>query len=200
MKTYITILLLVVISIANAQDLPVLSTTSLANPEDDMNNAKNGNYAKDLGNERDQYVGLWEYNQNGILFQIKIEKQDKVLNKREYNGVIDHYEFCDEVILRYKLVKNGVLIYNSLTQANVDPITSYGIKQAGYDYLDGRILDYTRNIVAPYTIVKAFSYPQKIIFKLGESTFSKLNPDSFYQDGQPLFTLPREQIELLKIN
>lgn len=200
MKTYITILLLAVISMAGAQDLPVLSTTSLANPDDHMNIGKNGNYAKDLGNERDQYVGLWEYNQNGVLFQIKIEKQEKVLLKMEYNGVIDHYEFCDEVILRYKLVKNGVLIYNSLTQVNVDAITSYGIKQAGYDYLDGRILDYTRNIVAPYTIVKAFSYPQKIIFKLGESTFSKLNPDSFYQDGQPLFTLPREQIELLKIN
>ena len=57
--------------------LPVTSTTSLSNPDSDPNFTSNGNYAQDTANERQQYVGTWEYNQNGILFQVKIEKKDQ---------------------------------------------------------------------------------------------------------------------------
>lgn len=125
MKKHIYIFILLLSCALYSQTLPVLSNTSLANPEDDMDIAKNGNYAIDTNNEHDQYIGLWEYNQNGILFQLKIQKKDTVLNKIEYNGEISSYNFKDEVVLRYKLVKNGIVIYDNLNAFTVDPITSY---------------------------------------------------------------------------
>ena len=84
MKIYIKLAMLLLCNYLSAQELPVLSTTSLANSEDDLDISNNGNYAVDTNNERNQYVGLWEYNQNGIIFQLKIEKQDQIINKIEY--------------------------------------------------------------------------------------------------------------------
>jgi len=185
---------------SNAQTLPVLTKTSLANPEHDMGNAKNGNYAIDTNNERDQYIGLWEYNQNGILFQLKIQKKDKVLNKIEYNGEISSYNFTDEVVLRYKLVKNGIVIYDNLNAFTVDPITSYGVKQFSRNHLYGGILDYTRNVIGSYTIEKLLGNLEKINFNLNLGNYRILNPRSYYDDGQPLFSIPIKGIEMVKVN
>ena len=178
-----------------AQNLPVLSTTSLANPDDDINISVNGNYAKDTNNERDQYVGLWQYNQNGILFQLKIEKADKVINKIE-----DKYSYCDKIVLRYKLIKNGVTIHDNLNQATVDYVTTWGLKQSSKNDLRGRILDYTRNLVGSYTVTKLSGLPAKINFNLVLGDYRLLNPHSYYQDGQPLFSIPTGGIEMVKIN
>ncbi len=200
MKKHIYISILLLSCALHSQTFPVLSNTSLANPEDDMDNAKNGNYAIDTNNERDQYVGLWEYNQNGVLFQLKIEKQNKVLNKIEYNGEISSYSFMDEVVLRYKLVKNGVTIYNNLSAVTVDSITSYGVKQSSRNHLYGSILDHTRNVIGSYTIEKLFGNPEKINFNLFLGNYRILNPRSYYNDGQPLFSIPIKGIEMVKIN
>ena len=91
MKTFIIMFLLTTCQNLASQELPVLSTTSLYNGE--VYHSENGNYAEDTHNERDQYAGLWEYNQNGILFLLKIEKMDKVINKREFAGFEPHYNF-----------------------------------------------------------------------------------------------------------
>ena len=200
MKIYIKLTILLFCSYLSAQELPVLSTTSLANPEDDMNNPKNGNYAVDTNNERNQYVGLWEYNQNGIIFQLKIEKQDQVINKIEYDGEVSNYNYYDQVSLRYKLIKNNITLFNNLNEPTIDNITSYGIKQASYPFLDGRIFDHTRNVVGSYTIKKYSNQPNKILFNLGLGNYRLLNAPSYYQDGQPLFSIPIGEIEMIKIN
>ena len=58
---------------------PVLTTTSLTgNPTLDSNFLKSGNYAIDTNNERNQYVGLWRYENNEILFELKMEKRDQI--------------------------------------------------------------------------------------------------------------------------
>ena len=184
----------------NAQELPILSTSSLANAEDAMEHPKNGNYAKDLANYRDQYVGVWEYNQNGIIFQLKIEKLDQAINKIEYNGEVSHYNYTDEVVLRYKLIKNGSVIFNNLSEPIVDHVTSYGIKQADSNFLHGRFLDHTRNVVGTYDISIPFESTNTIIFDLNLGTYTLKNPPVYYQDGQPLFSIPTGGIEMTKIN
>lgn len=200
MKNYIYITFLLICNFITAQELPVLSTTSLANSEDALKHPKNGNYAQDTNNYRDQYVGLWEYNQNGIIFQLKIEKLDQALNKIEYNGEVSHYNYTDEVILRYKLIKNGTVIFNNLNELTIDHITSYGIKQAGSIFLHGRFLDHTRNVVGTYDISKQSGSPTTIIFDLNLGTYTLKNPPSYYQDGQPLFSIPTGGIIMTKIN
>jgi hypothetical protein len=120
-----------------SQELPVLSTTSLYNGE--VYHSENGNYARDTHNERNQYVGLWEYNQNDILFLLKIKKMDKVINKREFPGFEPHYNYFDQLTLRYRLVKNNVLLFDNLNQDDVDPIVNYAIKLGSDNYASGRI-------------------------------------------------------------
>jgi hypothetical protein len=200
MRNFIALFIVLMCNTLFAQSLPVLTTSSLAEPNDDDKITKNGNYAKDTNNERDQYVGLWEYNQNGILFQLKIDKDDKALDKIEYNGEISNYNYCDQIILRYKLVKNGVLIYDNLNEPAVDNVTSHGRKLASYNFLDGRILDYTRNVVGYYTMQKLAGNPAKIKFNLLLGNYIMLNSYSYYLDGQPLFSIPINGVEMTKIN
>lgn len=199
MKNYIYILILFSCNVITAQDLPVLTTTSLANPEDNMEHAKKGNYAKDLGNYRDQYVGLWEYNQNGVLFQLKIEKEDMAINKIEYNGEVSNYNYTDEVILKYKLIKNGIVLFDNLNTTTVDFINGWGIKQVNRE-LYGRMLDFTRNVMGAYTITKQPGSNTTIIFNLVLGDYRLLNPPTYYQDGQPLFSIPTGGFVMSKIN
>jgi hypothetical protein len=200
MKLYLNIVLLLFCNCLLAQ-LPVLSTTSLANPNDNFKHTENGNYAKDLGNERDQYIGTWQYNQNGILFQVKMEKKDQYLNKTEYNGQVVSYNYRDGIIFRYKLVKNGVVIYDDLNQS-VFPDgynASIATKQGGYNYLYGSFIDRTRNVGGRVTITKLNTVPAKIIFNVPLGAYYLLNPREYYDDGQPLFTFPTGGIEMVKI-
>jgi len=201
MKKILTTIAILICNILFAQ-LPVLTTTSLANPEDDMDNAKNGNYDMDTGNERNQYVGTWEYNQNGILFQLKLDKVDQVINKIEYNGVVSSYNYTDEIIVRYRLVKNGVELFNNLSSVitTIDTTTAYGIKRGSNDKMYGRLLDHTRNVIGYYTIKRLNTIPSKIIFNLQRFDYTLRNPLSYYQDGQPLFSMPMGGIEMVKIN
>jgi len=181
-----------------SQELPVLSTTSLYNGE--VYHSENGNYARDTHNERNQYVGLWEYNQNDILFLLKIKKMDKVINKREFPGFEPHYNYFDQLTLRYRLVKNNVLLFDNLNQDDVDPIVNYAIKLGSDNYASGRIWDRTRNVRGSHTITRLETNPPKIIFNLGRSNNTLLNESSFYNDGQPLYSIPADGVEMVKIN
>ena len=72
MKNILKLILVLFVQNIYAQ-YPVLTTTSLAgDPNLDSNYSKSGNYAMDTNNERDQYVGLWRYQDNEILFELKI--------------------------------------------------------------------------------------------------------------------------------
>lgn len=182
----------------NAQELPVLSTTSLSVL--DNNYGHNGNYAKDDSNLRGPYVGTWQYNQGGIHLIIKLTKMDKVINKREFNGEVTFYDYTDQLELRYRLVKNGTLLFDNLNAGVVDPNTSYGIATAVYD-LSGRILDHTRNVVGSFSAKRLMiNGPQKMLFNLYLGNYTMLNPSTFYQDGQPLFSIPTGEIEMIKID
>ncbi|WP_294824069.1 DUF6705 family protein [uncultured Flavobacterium sp.] len=197
MKAICSIVFLFFWNFSIAQELPVLSTTSLGNPEQKFDHADNGNYAIDMNNEREQFVGLWEYNENGIIFQLKISKIDMALNKIDNNDIVLNYNYFDRVTLKYKLIKNGTLIFNNLNQI-VDWNTAYGTKDHT-NYLRGRIKDHTRNVIGSYTIERPLSVPAKIIFNLVLGNYRLLNDPSFYQDGQPLFSIPTGGIEMIKI-
>jgi hypothetical protein len=183
---------------------PVLSTTSLIDPLSDVKFNTNGNYAVDTNNELDQYVGLWRYNQNGVLFELLIEKRIKYMGtKIEYqNGL--WYNYSDCALFRYKLVKNGSTLYDNLNT----PIpqfgwSSQGLKYGIYNYISGSIIDYTRNVLGSVDIKKlpTSGGQQKIFFNLGEGTYLLLNPISYYQGSSlPLFNIPTNGIEMVKVN
>lgn len=200
MKTYITFFLLLLFNCAIAQQLPVLTTTSFTNNNDDFKHAKNGNYAMDVDNERNQYVGTWEYNQNGILFQVKIEKIDQYLNKVEYNGEVISYNYSDVVTFKYKLIKNGITLYNNLNTIFADganiPIAYKKINSNLY----GEFLDYSGNVMARIEIEKLNTNPEKIIFNNIVNAYYLLSPPDSYTQGQQLFYIPTEPIEMVKIN
>lgn len=200
MKMLVMIFLLMISQNIAAQQLPILSTTSQFNREQRFNHQENGNYARDTHNERDQYVGLWEYNQNGILFLLKIEKMNRVINKIEAPGFETIYNYFDLLILRYRLVKDNIVVFDNLNENDVDPIANYATKLGSYSFASGRIWDRTRNVRGSHTITRLSTSPPKIIFNLEKFNYTKLNDPSFYQDRQPLFSIPQGGIEMVKID
>ena len=196
---FITIILVCTINSIFAQ-YPVLSTTSLANdPRTDINFSKSGNYARDFTNQRDQYVGLWRYSQNGILFEVKIEKKDKYINKIEYQGQVS-YNFMDRVVLKYKLIKNGILLYDNLNVILPEDYLSLASKYGVSDYLSGLMVDETHKVRASVSIKLLNTNPQKIHFDLASGAYHYLNPDSYYENLTTIFTIPLNGIEMVRVN
>lgn len=194
MKKYIALLLILISTTAMAQP-PVLNTYSLANPAHENYVATNGSYFVDTGNERNQYVGTWQYSQNGVLFQLKLEKKDQHLFQSPSLG----YHYVDIIAIKYRLVKNGVEVFNNLN-APYPEFVPRGIKHGWDDYLNCSFIDYTRNVMVLVLIKKLQGQPEKISFELKRGAYSLLNPIEFYNDGQPLFNVPTEPIEMVKIN
>lgn len=204
MKKYIKLAIIILLFTNKVfSQLPVLSYSSLANPNDELKITKNGNYAQDTANERDQYVGIWEYNQDGVLFQVKMEKIDQYLNKNEHNGTVVSYSYCDVITFKYKLIKNGVTIYDNLNQ-DVFPVGTYytptAIKKGSGTDLYGSFYDATRNAVPVVSITRLNTAPAKITFKVYRGGTYLRNPREYYDDGQPLLTIPSGEFEMVKIN
>jgi hypothetical protein len=197
MKTIKIIIMLLLANSLFGQNYPVLTTTSLAgNPRNDINYAETGNYAIDTSNERDQYVGLWRYEGNGMIFDLKIEKVDKYRI-----GEGQYYRFSDMVILRYRVVQNGVELYNNMnaTIYYENYLKSSGSKDGSVNYLSGQILDVTRNVSCSYFIVKSSTNPEKIKFDIMDGECSKGYAKSFYNDDRPLLDIPIYEVEMVKI-
>lgn len=195
------ILLLFLLSFYGASfaQYPVLSTTSLANTDEIDLHTNTGNYAMDTANEREQYVGTWEYNQNGILLQVKIEKKDEhfVLSR----DIPDYYFYIDILSLKYRMVKNGQEIFNNLNQTvftGTDYISAT-YKIGGDGYLYGNFIDKTRNILGVVTIRKLNTTPEKITFEVPLEAYHLMNPEEYYDDGQPLFSIPTGEIEMVRV-
>jgi hypothetical protein len=196
MKTIQIIIMLLFANNLFAQNYPVLTNTSLANPRNDINYGKTGNYAIDTNNERDQYVGLWRYEGNGMIFDLKIEKVDKYRI-----GEGQYYCFEDIVILRYRIVQNGVELYNNLN-TNIyykNYLEAYGTKHGDLGHLKGQILDVTRNVSCSYFIVKSSTNPEKIKFDIMDGECSKRYAKSFYNDDRPLLDIPIYEVEMVKV-
>lgn len=182
---------------------PILTTTSLTgNPTLDSNFLKSGNYAIDTNNERNQYVGLWRYENNEILFELKMEKRDQFLSKVEYQGQL-YYWYADVIIFKYKLIKNGTVIYNNLdiTIPN-ENYYSRATKHGNSEYLSGSMFDMTRNVSAVVSIKRLpTSNPDKIYFDLSSGAYSLHNPKEFYNNppGVKLFNIPTDGIEMIRV-
>jgi hypothetical protein len=203
MKNIVKIIIVLFIQNTYAQ-YPVLSTTSLAgNPTIDSNFLKKGNYLIDTNNERDQYVGLWRYQQNGILFELKMEKRDQFLFKVEYQGQL-HYKYKDIIVFKYKLVKNGVVIYDNLNE--IIPSENYysqATKHGNSEFLSGSMFDMTRNVSASVSIKRlSTTNPDKIFFNLSSGAYSLHNSKEFYNNppGIKLFNIPTDGIEMIRVN
>lgn len=200
MKTFYKFFCLIVINITFAQ-LPTLSTTSLANSAEDLDKANNGNYAIDTANERQQYVGTWEYSNSNTLFQIKIEKVDKYFYGIYYNGRLQgNYFFMDAVKIKYKIVVDGVVLFDNLNETNLDLVGGTGTKLGSNPYLHGSIIDEITKVGVRYEIYKtSATSPEKIIFKGERGTMYALRPRTNITapDGSPTF-IPLNEIEMIK--
>jgi len=198
MKVLLNIILLLITSCLFAQ-YHVLTTTSLADTSEVALHTNIGNYAMDTANEREQYVGTWEYNQNGILLQVKIEKKDEHFVQSK--DIPDHYFYIDILSLKYRLVKNRQEIFNNLDQivfTGTDYISAT-YKIGGDDFLHGNFIDKTRNIIGLVTIRKLNTNPEKITFEVPLESYYLMNPNEYYDDGQPLFSIPTGEIEMVKV-
>lgn len=202
MKTFYNFFCLIVINITFAQ-LPTLSTTSLANSAEDLDKANNGNYAIDTANERQQYVGTWEYSNSNTLFQIKIEKVDKYFYGIYYKGRLQgNYFFMDAVIIKYKIVVDGVVLFDNLNETNLSLVRGEGTKLGSDPYLHGSIIDEITKVGVRYEIYKtSATSPEKIIFKGQRGTMYALRPRTNITapDGSPTF-IPLNEIEMIKID
>ena len=202
MKTFYKIFCLIVINITYAQ-LPTLSTTSLANSAEDLDRANNGNYAIDTANERQQYVGTWEYSNSNTLFQIKIEKVDKYFYGIYYHGRLQGgYFFMDAVKIKYKIVVDDIVLFDNLNETNLDLVGGTGTKLGSNPYLHGSIIDEITKVGVRYEIYKtSATSPEKIIFKGQRGTMYVLRPRTNITapDGSPTF-IPLNEMEMIKID
>lgn len=207
-KTILSIAVLFVTINAYSQYYPVLSTTNQAFTATDNNYMEKGNYAKDIGNIRDQLVGTWRYQTPSITLELKIEKRDKEF----YETNFSRYRFMDLIYIKYKLVKNGVTLHNSLN--TVLPITisntlntfyslnfvSYGFYQNNTYTFRGFINDYYRQVLCDYTLQKTTINGQdKLLLDISDGNYRKYGDKSMYAPGIDLFSLPLEPIVLNKI-
>lgn len=199
MKTLIKTCVFILLTNYTFAQLPILTYTSHANYLHNKSHGTSGNYGVDTNNERDQYVGLWEYNMNGTLFQLKIEKVDQFLVNLNFNNQNPNsYYYNDVVIFKYKLIKNGVTLYDNLNTPILNNF-SQGTKLASNSYLGGRFIEYYRGVNTLCEITKLSAIPEKINFNISRHIYSLLNPASFYQDGLPLFFIPANGIIMNKI-
>ena len=188
-----------------SQSFPVLSTTNQAFTATDDNYLVNGNYSKDIGNIRNQLIGTWRYQAAGVLLEIKIEKRDKELYRTPST-----YRFLDIIIIKYKLVKNGMVLHDNLNA--VIPVNNTGYHTYSLDYVSdgfyysntyefrGFINDYYRQVLCDYTLKKTNVNGQdKLLLNISNGNYRIYGDDSMYTPSQKLFSLPLGPILLDKL-
>lgn len=180
---------------------PSQSTTSLANPKAYNNHLQKGSHSIDTTDERDQYIGLWQYEQDGVLFELKIDKIDKIdkqfsTKTVDYEGKVS-YKHNPVVIFKYKLVKNGVTLFDNLNHTVSKKYLSYA-SQAN-NYLIGSMMDATANATVVIMIKKLdATNPEKIYFDF-KSDFYYLNEAKEKGSRVPFFSIPVNGIEMVKV-
>src|SRR5690554_1299283 len=205
-KVILNIAVLFVATQIYSQPYPVLSTTNQAFTATDDNYMETGNYAKDIGNIRNQLVGTWRYQTADILFELKIEKRDK-----QFNGIdANSYYFMDIVFIKYKLVKNGVVLHdnlNAVISSNHSGNDTYGLDFVSYGFYNnstykfrGFINDYHRQVLCSYYMQKIdVGGQEKLSLDILNMNYRIYGDDSMYAPGVKLFSLPLGPIVLDKV-
>ncbi len=73
------------------------------------NYTQNGKYFKDVNNVFDKFLGNWKYQTSTDLIEIRIYKKE--------NDNLSNY-FEDNLYIRFKYTKNGLVIFNTLDNLN----------------------------------------------------------------------------------
>ena len=203
MKNLILLLVLVSFKTIQAQTYPVLRTVSIQESLDENYNELNGDYIKDINNLLNPYIGTWKYEDNGMVFILKIQKVEQFISITN----IGTYNFSDELCVTYKFVKNGITLVDNL---NEPLINSYiqangnGKKYGFYwfkslEYVSGVITDLPLNITTSsdiYPINSVGGVFNKIKIQYNGMNSLKGNPADFYI-GKPTFLIPNF-VELIK--
>ncbi|GEM_PF-4123347 len=203
-KYIVTIVVLILTNLANAQQQTVLRTVSFQDTFDEDFEFEEGDYVKDMYSQLNPYVGTWKYEGQEKTLILKIWKVPMF-----YNSISKRYR--DYLITTYKYIKNGVVLVDNL---NLPAITSFEnisnteAKKYGTfslsslnngTVLTGGITDIPLNILThaeihPVNPINGAFNKIKIYYNGLIST--RGNPDSFYV-GKPTFELPNS-VELIK--
>lgn len=122
MKKLFFLTILLSTTLANSQS-PIISLKAFDNNSD----RPTGTYIKDLNNYYTPYLGIWKWENGNNSLEIKFEK---------INMVFDGELYFDEIIGKYKYIKDGVVLHNSLdyiiTNSNYWGYLYYIFKGSGY--------------------------------------------------------------------
>lgn len=205
MKAVYIIALLFGLGLSAQTSHPILRTIPISQAQEEEYDPLSGDYVKDTQNHFNQYLGTWQYNQNGIVFTLKLVSVPKVISMMP-NG---NYYFYDEIISTYKLVKNGITLIDNLStpstaftgQTNSDrPKFGTFNNTETFDYINGIITDLTNNIIiSRCEITRLPGTPAKIFFKLYPNHSWKRNPPEFYEGMSSMYSMPNN-IEMVKID
>ncbi|MDN3707438.1 hypothetical protein QW060_09880 [Myroides ceti] len=206
-KQFIHLIILCCMLQAYSQQYPVLSVTNQILSTTDKNyGVKTGNYAKDIGNIRNQVVGNWRYQTPDLLLELKIEKRDK-----EFSGIsATQYRFKDIIIIKYKLVKNGVVLHdnlNSIIPQNNTGYHNYDLNFVSYGFyydatytFKGFINDYYRQVLCNYEMQKTnLNGQEKLLLNISNGNYRIYGDASMYTPSQKLFSLPLGPILLDRV-
>ena len=189
-----------------SQQYPVLTVTNQVLSTTDDNYSTKGNYAKDVGNIRNQVVGSWRYQTPDLLLELKIEKRDKEL---EGVGTAGYY-FMDIIIMKYKLVKNGLVLNDNINTTlpqnntgyhNYDlNFVSYGFYYDATYTFKGFINDYYRQVLCSYEMQKTnLNGQEKLLLNISNGNYRIYGDASMYTPSQKLFSLPLGPILLDRV-
>jgi hypothetical protein len=122
MKKIALLTILLLSTLANAQS-PIISLQAFDNNSDQPSGA----YIKDLNNYYTPFLGIWKWESGNNSLEIKFEKISMV-----YDGEF----YFDEIIGKFKYVKDGVTLHNSLnysiTNSSYWGYLYYIFKGSGY--------------------------------------------------------------------
>ncbi|WP_448607421.1 DUF6705 family protein [Paenimyroides ceti] len=205
-KQIIHLIILCCMLQAHSQQYPVLSITNQTFAANDINYLKKGNYAKDTEGIRDQIMGSWRYATSNLLLEIVIEKQ----NKKLYRVGNTSYDYKDIIVMKYKLVKNGVVLHdnlNSIIPQNNTGYHTYGIDFISYGFyydtsykFKGFINDYYRQVLCSYEMQKTnLNGQEKLLLNISNGNYRIYGDASMYIPSQKLFSLPLGPILLDRI-
>lgn len=206
MKKFLILLINFWVVVAYCQTPPILRTVTLEQSYQENYSLKKGDYIKDSQNTLNKYIGTWTYSNNGTVFTLKLERINVFLIPMTEGS--DFYYYKDIILVRYKLVRNGQVVFDNLNSPSGTSLTideNRGVLNniETNDYIDGIFYDFTNNVFVSRCeitkLINAIGQPQKIYFKLYPNHSRRMNPPSFYQGMTTMYSMP-SNIELTKID
>ena len=167
--------------------------TSTSSIYDIDNLIKHGNYAQDLNQDRDKFVGTWKYQNGETTLIVKLEKKDRF--KFILNELQVFYQ--DAITVKYKLIKNGNVLFDNLNSSFPNEYTNdnnaFFLINSKTNELKGSILDKSTNTVGHLDI----EYINNNGLKFNLNGHYKHVPNNL--TGTNDFELPLGDIQLTRI-